>query len=163
MAMENWVNVYDGNLGIALTDTYTSEQFFRTFSTKQAKLFDGVRQDSGDPLKFVDMTLDFYKSKRIDPTTKTIIFSDSLNLEKVEKIHKYINGRINDAYGIGTFLTNDCGVNPLNIVIKLSQVYSDETNEWIDVVKLSDDKGKHTGNKKVVELAQNILHVQNGR
>ena len=71
MALENWVNVYDGDLGTALTDTYTTDVFFRNFSMKQAKLFDGIRQDSGDEYKFIEKAIKFYKSKGIDPTTKT--------------------------------------------------------------------------------------------
>ena len=82
MALENWVNVYDGDLGTALSDTYTSESFLTNFSRKQAKLFDGVRCDSGDELEFVDKLIDRYKELGIDPVTKTIIFSNALDFEK---------------------------------------------------------------------------------
>ena len=94
MALENWVKVYDGNLGIALSDTFGTDAFFRNFSMKQAKLFDGVRQDSGDEFEFIEKTIAFYKSKNIDPTTKTIIFSNALDFEKAARIAKVCSGRI---------------------------------------------------------------------
>lgn len=82
MALENWMNVYDGDLGIALSDTYTSDVFFKNFSRKHAKTFDGIRQDSGDPFTFVNKAIARYKELGIDPTTKTIIFSDALDFPK---------------------------------------------------------------------------------
>ena len=85
-AFENWSNVYDGSLDIALTDTYTTDICFNQMSLKQAKLFDGLRQDSGDPIKFLNETIGFYKYKNIDPSSKTIVFSDILNEETIEKI-----------------------------------------------------------------------------
>lgn len=94
LALENWTTCYDGSLGIALSDTYTSDAFFRNFSLKQAKLFDGVRQDSGDEFEFIEKTIAFYKSKGIDPTTKTIVFSNALDFEKAAKIARVCSGRI---------------------------------------------------------------------
>ena len=94
LALENWVNVYDGALGTALTDTFTSDVFFRNFSLKQAKLFDGIRQDSGDEYEFTDKAVNFYKSRKIDPTTKTIIFSNALDFPKAFKIQQYCEGKI---------------------------------------------------------------------
>ena len=82
MALENWVNVYDGDLGTALSDTYTSDSFLSNFSRKQAKLFDGVRCDSGDEYEFIERLIARYKELGIDPTTKTIIFSNALDFEK---------------------------------------------------------------------------------
>lgn len=94
LALENWVNVYDGDLGIALSDTYTTDAFFNNFSLKQAKLFDGVRQDSGDEFEFIEKTINFYKSKGIDPRTKTIVFSNALDFPKALKIARVCSGRI---------------------------------------------------------------------
>ena len=82
MALENWVNVYDGDLGIALSDTYTSEVFMKNLSRKQAKLFDGVRCDSGDEFKFINSMIARYKELGVDPTTKTIVFSNALDFDK---------------------------------------------------------------------------------
>lgn len=156
-SLENWVDVYQGSLGTALTDTFTSDNFFHSFNAKYSKLFDGVRWDSGDPLTFTDKVLNHYTKNRIDPKTKTIVYSDALDLGKVKEIKKYVNGRIHDVYGIGTYLTNDVGVKPLNMVIKLFAAKPFGYNNFIPTVKLSDADGKHTGNSNEVELCETIL------
>lgn len=158
-ALETWVEVFQGSLGITLTDTYTTEPFMESFSLKQAVLFDGVRWDSGDPLLFIDRLIDFYKAKRIDSTSKTLVFSDSLNLELVSKIKKHVAGRIHDTYGIGTFLSNDVGVKPLNIVIKLTDVKETPKSKYHKAVKLSDTAGKNIGDPKEIELCKLILDI----
>lgn len=158
-ALQAWVDVYHGDLGIALTDTYTTKNFYNNFSTMQAKLFDGVRMDSGDLADFIEETIRFYNSKRIDPKTKTIIFSDALNIEKIKKIKNEINGRIKDAYGIGTYFTNDVGVKPLNIVIKMSAAKPDSEAEFVPTVKLSDIKEKMTGNEDELYLCLKMLKI----
>lgn len=145
MALENWVKVYDGDLGIALSDTYTSKIFLQNFSLKQAKLFDGVRQDSGDPFKFATSVIDRYTQLRIDPMTKTIVFSDALTFPKALEIQNYCKGRIRCSFGIGTNLTNDVGVKPLNIVMKLTSCQMTKNTPVYNCVKLSDDEGKHIG------------------
>ena len=145
VALENWVNVYDGDLGIALSDTYTSEVFLENFSRKHAKLFDGVRHDSGDPYIFVNKVINRYKELGIDPTTKTIVFSNALDFETYKDIAEYCRTRIRCAAGIGTNLTNDCGFKPSNIVMKLTSCCMNENQPWYTCVKLSDDEGKHTG------------------
>lgn len=89
MALENWVNVYDGDLGIALSDTYTSEVFMKNLSRKQAKLFDGVRCDSGDEFKFINSMIARYKELGVDPTAKTIVFSNALDFDKCQDIMEY--------------------------------------------------------------------------
>lgn len=147
-SLENWVKIYRGNLGIALSDTFTTPVFFRDFDTLFAKLFDGVRHDSGDPLEFADKTINHYKSLRINPLSKTIVFSDALNPQMVEKITDYCKGKIGMSFGIGTNFTNDVGVKPLNMVIKLYEVLTGR--RWTQVVKLSDTPGKHTGNDEIV-------------
>jgi nicotinate phosphoribosyltransferase len=152
MGLENWVEVYGGNLGIALTDTYTTDNFFHSFNTKYAKLFDGVRWDSGDPLEFTDKTLKHYATNRIDSKSKTIVYSDALDLEKVKEIKKYVSGRIHDVYGIGTYLTNDVGVKPLNMVIKLFAAKPSNYNHYISTIKLSDVQGKHTGEDEEIDI-----------
>lgn len=152
LALENWVKVYDGDLGIALTDTYTSSVFFNNFSRKHAKLFDGIRQDSGDEYQFVMKAIARYKGLGIDPSTKTIVFSNALDFEKAKDINEYCRGRINASFGIGTNLTNDTGNPPANIVMKLSSCQMSEGKPIYDCVKLSDDLGKHHGNSKEVDL-----------
>jgi nicotinate phosphoribosyltransferase len=157
IGMEKWVEVYQGDLGIALTDTYTSDIFFNDFDAKYAKLFDGIRQDSGDPITFAEKAIRHYERLRIDPASKTIVFSDSLDIDLVEKIHGFCKGKIKDSYGIGTHLTNDVGVKPLNMVIKLTGIQVKGT--WVSTVKLSDDKGKHTGAIEAVNLCKQLLRI----
>ncbi len=158
LALENWADVFQGNLGIALADTFTSEVFFRSFNTKLSKLFDGVRQDSGDPIEFAHMAIEHYKRLRIDPLSKVIVFSDALNPEKVKRIVETIDGKIKISFGIGTNLTNDVGVTPLNIVIKMDSIYTDD-GKLVPTVKLSDDKGKYTGNRDVIEMVKKLLLI----
>ncbi|SHE46913.1 nicotinate phosphoribosyltransferase [Dysgonomonas macrotermitis] len=158
-ALEAWVDVFQGSLGITLTDTYTTDSFFKSFSLKQAKLFDGVRCDSGDVLDFTDKAIQFYEQNRIDPASKTIVYSDSLNVEEVKRIKNYVNGRVHDTYGIGTYFTNDVGVKPLNIVIKLTAIKSKPQDEFLQAVKLSDVMGKNTGNEKEIEICKMTLGI----
>lgn len=158
LALENWVSIYRGDLGIALSDTFTTDVFFRSFDTKFAKLFDGVRHDSGDALEFADKAIEHYKKLKINPMTKTIVFSDGLNPEEVERIAKHCRNKIQMSFGIGTNFTNDVGVKPLNIVIKITEAQP-EGQEWISAVKLSDIKGKHTGNNKTINLCKSILNI----
>ncbi len=151
MALENWVNVYDGDLGTALSDTYTSESFLSNFSRKQAKLFDGVRCDSGDEFEFIDQLVARYLDLGIDPTTKTIIFSNALDFNKALRIQKHCKGKIRCSFGIGTNLTNDTGYKPSNIVMKLSRCRMNVNQSWRECVKLSDDEGKHVGSEREVQ------------
>lgn len=159
MALENWVNVYDGDLGIALTDTYTSDVFFQNFSRKHAKLFDGIRQDSGDEFKFVMKAIDRYKELGIDPTTKTIVFSNALDFEKAKEIKEYCGNRIRASFGIGTNLTNDTGNKPANIVMKLSRCQMSDNKPVYDCIKLSDDLGKHHGRLEEVQACMKELYI----
>ena len=117
--MRVWNEVYKTDLGIALTDTIGTEVFLKDFDKNFATLFSGVRHDSGDPIWWGELMLDHYKKLGIDPKTKTLLFSDSLNFEKATNIRKHFKDRTNVAFGIGTFLTADIGVEPLNIVFKM--------------------------------------------
>ncbi|SLM30242.1 Nicotinate phosphoribosyltransferase [Desulfamplus magnetovallimortis] len=156
-AIDAWAQVFHGSLGIALTDTYTTDIFLETFDTMQAKLFDGVRHDSGDPLEFIEKIIRHYEKLHIDPTTKTIVFSDGLDIDKAVIIHNTCKGRIRDSYGIGTNLTNDVGVTPLNIVIKMSKCRTAPDKPWHNVVKLSDNIAKHTGDEEELIHCINVL------
>ena len=159
LALENWVQVYRGDLGIALSDTYTTEVFFQQFDKKFSKLFDGVRHDSGDPIAFANKTIAHYRQYGIDPLSKTIIFSDSLNYEKVAHIAAYCSNKIGISFGVGTNFTNDVGLKPLNIVLKMTDALPDE-GVWNPVVKLSDEKGKYTGDPETIRLAKRILGLE---
>ena len=159
MALENWVNVYDGDLGTALSDTYTTDAFLSNLSRKQAKLFDGVRCDSGNEFDFTDKLIARYQELGIDPTTKTIIFSNALDFNKALEIFRFCQGRIRCAFGIGTNLTNDTGFRPSNIVMKLSRCKMNANQEWRECVKLSDDEGKHLGSTAEVQACLYELQI----
>ena len=159
MSMENWINVYDGDLGTVLTDTYTTEVFLSNFSKKHAALFTSLRHDSGDALTFVDKVIARYEELRINPQIKYLVFSDSLNVEKAIAIKEYCGDKIGATFGIGTNLTNDVGNNikGLNIVMKLFRCKMTEKEPWHECVKISDVEGKHSGSEREIHLAQETL------
>jgi len=158
-ALENWVKVYEGDLGIALSDTFTTDVFFRVFDKKFAKLFDGVRHDSGDAFQFADKVVSHYKSLGINPNSKTIVFSDGLTTDLAVKLHKYCKEiGVMCSFGIGTNLTNDVGVKALNMVIKIVQVKVGDI--WVDTVKLSDNPIKHTGTNDEIKLCKDTLRIK---
>jgi nicotinate phosphoribosyltransferase len=161
MAMENWINVYDGDLGTVLTDTFTTDVFLRNFSKKHAALFTSLRQDSGDPFAFTDKAIRRYEELRINPKLKYIVFSDSLDVEKALNIKNYCGDKIGASFGIGTNLTNDVGNEnvPLNIVMKLFRCKMTEKESWQHCIKLSDVDGKHTGSPDEIKLALQTLGI----
>jgi nicotinate phosphoribosyltransferase len=136
VALEVWAKEYRGDLGIALSDVVGFDAFLNDFDKYFAKLFDGCRHDSGDPLVWGDKLISHYESLEIDPTSRTAVFSDGLTFEKANEIQNYFEGRIRTSFGIGTFLTNNCGFTPLQIVIKMI-----ECNKK-PVAKISDSPGK---------------------
>lgn len=160
IGLENWTQVYQGDLGIALTDTYTTDVFLEQFNKKFSKLFDGVRHDSGDAVEFAKKAIEHYEKMGIDPKSKIIIFSDSLNLDKVKVIADFCRGKIKMSFGIGTNFSNDVGLPSMNMVIKMVETLP-ENIHWEGVVKLSDEKSKHTGTPKMIALAQEVLGIQN--
>jgi len=156
-ALENWIDIYKGDLGIALTDTFTTDKFFKSFNKKLSCIFSGIRQDSGDPIAYTTKAINHYKSMGIDPMSKMIIFSDNLNVDKAIEINNFCKGKIKCSFGIGTNFTNDVGIKPLNIVIKLIQCKIN--NEWINTVKLSDVLGKETGDENEIKICKNTLRI----
>lgn len=135
--MNAWVKEYGILNGIALTDTITTDCFLKDFQLTYATLFSGVRHDSGDPIEWGDKMIEHYKSLGIDPTTKTLLFSDSLNFEKADKIFRHFSGKTKVAFGIGTYISNDTDMEPLNIVMKVTEC------NGLPVAKLSDCEGKN--------------------
>lgn len=152
-ALHVWLQEYDNNLGHALTDTFTSDAFFRDFGIILSNAFQGVRHDSGDPIEFGYKVINHYRKMGIDPRTKSIIFSDGLDIPKAIEIYKEFTGMIGLGFGVGTNLTNDLGVEPLNIVIKLI-----ECNGY-QVVKLSDNVSKAIGNPQMIERVKKTYGV----
>lgn len=135
-ALETWVQEYRGDLGIALTDVVGMDAFLRDFDLYFAKLFDGLRHDSGDPYEWGDKAYAHYKKLKVDSKSKMLTFSDGLNLEKAWALHQYFKDRFQVSFGIGTNLTNDMGQTPLNIVLKLVECNGQS------VAKISDSPGK---------------------
>ena len=160
--MERWTETYKGRLGTMLPDTYGLTTFLNDFSVEKAKLWDGVRHDSGDPYIFTDRIIEHYKKLGIDPTTKTLIFSDGLDVQTAIKLNNYCKGKIRCSFGIGTNFTSDfMKVSnptekslPMNMVIKLTKI------NGIPVVKLSDSPGKAIGDSKMVEIMK-YIHIDN--
>jgi len=160
LGLQHWAHVYNGDLGTALCDTYTTDSFLKSFNKRYSKLYDGVRQDSGDVYEFAEKMIAHYKKLGIDPLSKTIVFSDSLDPEKAKEINHWCNGQIKCSFGIGTNLSNDVGVTPLNMVIKMTAAKPTCEDEWIPTVKLSDVEGKHTGDPKMIEVCKYLLNIK---
>lgn len=158
IALQHWMTIYPKNLKIALSDTYTTFAFFKIFNKTFANFFDGIRHDSGDPITFAKITIEHYKKLKIDPLKKIIIFSDALNPKIITKIVKLYKNKINIHFGIGTNWTNDFGIHPMNIVIKMIQRLS-TTGQWINVIKLSDIPEKQTGNITTIQSAKKIFNI----
>ncbi|MEY4441735.1 MAG: hypothetical protein RL442_735 [Pseudomonadota bacterium] len=134
---ESWAREYRGDLGIALSDVYGIEPFLRDFDLYFCKLFDGARHDSGDPFDWGERMIAHYRHHRVDPRTKTLIFSDSLTVPRTIELYQQFRGRCQLAFGIGTNLTNDLGYEPLQIVIKMVRCNGQP------VAKLSDTPSKN--------------------
>ncbi len=135
-ALEAWAQEYRGELGIALSDIVGFDAFLRDFDLYFAKLFDGCRHDSGDPVEWCDKLIDHYRKLGIDPKTKTAVFSDGLDFEKATALYQRFNNFINVSFGIGTNLMNDMGVDPISIVLKMIELNGNP------VAKVSDSRGK---------------------
>ena len=136
-ALDCWVREYRGQLGIALTDCITMDAFLDDFDLYFAKLFDGLRHDSGDPLAWAEKAITHYRRLGIDPLSKTLVFSDGLDMPKALQLFRALRGKINVSFGIGTNLTCDIqGVEPMNIVLKMTACNGHP------VAKISDAPGK---------------------
>ena len=158
--MEAWMQVYDGNLGCALTDTLTNNTFFDNFSRKHALLFRQIRHDSGDPYLYVMKATKRYTDLGIDPTSKTIVFSNALDFPTYRDIANYCRGRIGCVAGIGTNLTCDVvayGFKAANIVMKMTECRMNSRKDFVKTIKISDDLGKAMGDKKELKLASDTL------
>ena len=143
--LDDWYARYGYDLSVALTDTFTTDFFFSDFTPAQAEQYRALRHDSGDPITFGERVIEFYQDLDIDPMSKTIVFSDGLDIETIQVLNRHFKGRINSVFGWGTTLTNDLGIPSLNIVMKATHVRNPDTGEEADLVKLSDAAGKHTG------------------
>lgn len=171
--LRDWEEVYDGDLSTALTDTWTTEYFFTDFTPEQAREWNGLRHDSGDPFVFGERAIAFYEQNGIDPKEHTLVYSDGLDIDMIVALADYFKGRVKLVFGWGTTLTNDLGVTPNNFVMKATEVtltseFDDPRNDFTispvmvagldfpeytqGTVKLSDAAGKHLGSIEDVEL-----------
>jgi nicotinate phosphoribosyltransferase len=151
---ESWAKEYRGDLGIALSDVYGMSAFLRDFDLYFCKLFDGARHDSGDPFQWGERMLAHYVKNRVDPKTKTLIFSDGLTVPRTIELYQQFHGRCQLAFGIGTNLTNDLGYEPLQIVIKMIRCNGQP------VAKLSDTPSKNMcDDEKYLAYLQQVFEI----
>jgi nicotinate phosphoribosyltransferase len=155
-AFESWAREYRGDLGIALSDVYGMSAFLRDFDLYFCKLFDGARHDSGDPFQWGERMLAHYARNRVDPRTKTLIFSDSLTVPRIIALYQQFRGRCQLAFGIGTNLTNDMGYEALQIVIKMVRCNGQPVAKLSDTPSkdMCDDKNYLAYLRQVFEIAQ---------
>ena len=145
--MRKFSDVFDGDNGIYLYDCFGDKVFFSNLSKRMAMMYKGLRVDSGVEEEQLEKIIAKYETLGIDPATKQVCFSNGLNIERALEIHRYCAGRVQDSYGVGTFLTCDVtDTDPMNIVVKLTRGRITELREWHDCIKLSCDKGKTLGN-----------------
>ena len=151
-ALDAWVREYGILNGIALTDAITTDCFLKDFQLTYATLFGGVRHDSGDPYEWGDKMIKHYESLGIDAANKTLLFSDSLDFDRADKLYRYFNAKAKVAFGIGTYISNDTDVPALNIVMKTTKC------NGMDVAKISDNPGKGMcKNPEYVEYLQRCI------
>lgn len=164
LSLEDWIDVYQGDLGTALVDTYTTGSFLSTLTKKQAHLLSGFRQDSGDEIEVGERILGRVASFGIDPKSKLIVFSNALDMERAKAINDHFRDKCKVSFGIGTNLTNDTGVfwKPANIVMKLARC-RECGGLWRDCIKISDDVGKHLGDSGELALACRELGIGSER
>lgn len=156
-ALEGWVQEYRGDLGVALTDVVGMDAFLGDFDLYFAKLFDGLRHDSGDPIEWAEKAIAHYRKLNLDPMTKRLVFSDGLNLPKAIDLYRRFHGRVPTTYGIGTDLSNDTPHKALNIVMKILSCNGQP------VAKLSDSPGKTLcENETYLAYLRQVFNHQNG-
>lgn len=161
MSMEYWYDVYGADLGIYLYDTYGWDAFQMNFSKKHAMLYSGLRVDSGDNMEQFEEIMKKYNSLGIDPSTKSVIFSNALTTDDAIDIHLKVGGRMKDSYGIGTHFTCDIpNVKPMNIVIKLDKIAITEKSPLESAIKLSNDASKACGDENEIEIAKKTFNIK---
>ena len=161
LAMKTWANTYRGALGTFLYDTYGWRIFSLNLSEDYANMFKGLRVDSGENREQLDLIVEKYRKLNIDPRSKQVVFSNGLNVDEAIEIHRYAADKCKPSFGIGTHFTNNFpGIRPRNIVIKLTAVKI--TESWpfyCKTCKLSEDKGKYSGDYDTVKRFKEVLHL----
>lgn len=160
--LDEWYEFYDGKYDVALTDTFGTKSFLEDFGHERFKKFSATRQDSGSPYEYGVNFINKYKELGIDPMTKYITFSDSLNIKNMSDIEKYFNNKINVNFGWGTNLGNDMGVETLSIVVKATEVTEIDGEEVsYKLVKLSDNLNKHMGEEEDINIYKETFRYDN--
>lgn len=156
--MKKFSDVYDGDNGIFLYDCFGDQVFFSNLSKRMAMMYKGLRVDSGNEEEQTEKIISKYIQLGIDPATKQVCYSNGLDIDRAVQIHKYVNGRMMDSYGVGTFLTCDVlNAQPMNIVVKLTRGRITELRGWHDCVKLSCTPGKTLGNPDKCKYLLDLL------
>lgn len=156
LALQKWLELYENNLGICLTDTYGTDKFIKDYDVNLARAFNGNRHDSNDPIKWTKKIAKMYQDLKIDTKTKQVVYSDSLTIESAVEIFKEVQHLFQTSYGIGTSLGNDMGVDSINIVIKMTEC------NGFPCIKLSDCEGKiMCDNKDFENFAVNFIKRNN--
>jgi len=156
---ESWLEEYDGGLAIALPDTFTSDVFFRDIGKNIAERLSGLRQDSGNPYRFTEKAKAWYDRFTLATSDKSLVYSDSIDsAEKVIDMLKTFGKMFRVSFGIGTWFSNDVGVKPLNMVIKLLRCWV--KGKLVNVAKISDNPGKHNGEVEAVERTIEELGIK---
>ena len=156
--MKKFSDVYDGDNGIFLYDCFGDKVFFSNLSKRMAMMYKGLRVDSGNEEEQTEKIIEKYRQLGIDPATKQVCYSNGLNIERAIEIHRFVSGRVQDSYGVGTFLTCDVtGCDPMNIVVKLTRGRITESREWHDCIKLSCNLTKTLGNPEKCGYLINLL------
>lgn len=161
IAMDMWQKTFIGSLGIFLYDTYGFDAFSANFSEHFARVFAGLRVDSGDNLEQLEKICRKYRELGLDPSTKQVVFSNALSEQTAIQLHRAVAGRVHDSYGIGTSIAADgalWGIQPSNIVIKLLGVKMTEKRLWNKTCKMSEDFGKVTGDDDIIRVFNFLLH-----
>ena len=162
--MKKFSDVYDGDNGIYLYDCFGDEVFFNNLSKRMAMMYKGLRVDSGNEEEQTEKIIAKYLSLGIDPATKQVCYSNGLDVDRAIEIHKYVNGRVQDSYGVGTYITCDVtGAEPMNIVVKLTRGRITESREWHDCVKLSCNLGKTLGSQEKCDYLIKLLNRHSSR
>ena len=156
LLLNDWWNLYGSHLSIALSDTYGSDYFIRTFGRDRASRWIGTRQDSGDPIAYGEKMIRMYEGYGIDPAGKLVVFSDGLDVDQMVRIHDHFKGRLMTTFGWGTNLTNDLGHSALSIVVKAQEV------DGFPLVKLSDNLAKAMGPMEAIERIKRLAGYKDG-
>ncbi len=162
-AFYEWLKEYKGKLAVALSDIFGNEAFFADFDKELAEKYDGLRQDSGDPIEWGEQAISFYKSYGIDPRTKKLMFSDGLNVDLMIQIAKHFEGQTQVGFGIGTNITNDVNLNTLSIVIKITKFEGKNVAKVSENIAKSMSESKEYLNSllKIIEIKVNNYRLRN--